>query len=164
MMQTSSGCVVSGNDRVVADETSSPSHVSLRATPHELVDLYRALGGGWIQRTGDTPRAPDALRETTGRNSGTVRDAPHSIPLTVRRRVLTTCLDLGSLASGACDFRGARPLAFHDSRSRPVGRGPRVAGCSERDGRNGAQHQGREEIAVQHEEAPYQIAPKRERI
>ncbi|MGS0893668.1 efflux transporter outer membrane subunit [Burkholderia stagnalis] len=25
-----------------------------------LVDLYRALGGGWIQRAGDTPRAPDA--------------------------------------------------------------------------------------------------------
>ncbi|ACR30618.1 efflux transporter outer membrane subunit [Burkholderia glumae] len=25
-----------------------------------LVALYRALGGGWIQRAGDTPRAPDA--------------------------------------------------------------------------------------------------------
>ncbi|EPS1226933.1 hypothetical protein A8F31_19040, partial [Burkholderia cenocepacia] len=25
-----------------------------------LVDLYRALGGGWIQRAGETPRAPDA--------------------------------------------------------------------------------------------------------
>lgn len=24
-----------------------------------LVDLYRALGGGWIQRAGETPRAPD---------------------------------------------------------------------------------------------------------
>ncbi|MBR8145707.1 TolC family protein, partial [Burkholderia sp. AU19243] len=28
-----------------------------------LVDLYRALGGGWIQRAGETPRAPD---ETAG--------------------------------------------------------------------------------------------------
>ena len=70
MMQTSSGCVVSGNDRVVADETSSPSHVSLRATPHELVDLYRALGGGWIQRTGETPRAAEALGETSGAEFG----------------------------------------------------------------------------------------------
>ena len=25
-----------------------------------LVDLYRTLGGGWIERTGDEPRAPDA--------------------------------------------------------------------------------------------------------
>ncbi|MBP0718296.1 TolC family protein, partial [Burkholderia sola] len=25
-----------------------------------LVDLYRALGGGWIQRAGEAPRAPDA--------------------------------------------------------------------------------------------------------
>ena len=25
-----------------------------------LVDLYRALGGGWIERTGDQPRAADA--------------------------------------------------------------------------------------------------------
>ena len=25
-----------------------------------LVDLYRALGGGWVQRAGETPRAPDA--------------------------------------------------------------------------------------------------------
>ncbi|KVF11578.1 hypothetical protein WJ06_35230 [Burkholderia cepacia] len=25
-----------------------------------LVTLYRALGGGWIQRAGETPRAPDA--------------------------------------------------------------------------------------------------------
>ncbi|MBR8146497.1 multidrug transporter, partial [Burkholderia sp. AU19243] len=25
-----------------------------------LVDLYRALGGGWIQHAGATPRAPDA--------------------------------------------------------------------------------------------------------
>ncbi|WP_321792369.1 TolC family protein, partial [Burkholderia pyrrocinia] len=24
-----------------------------------LVTLYRALGGGWIQRAGETPRAPD---------------------------------------------------------------------------------------------------------
>jgi multidrug efflux system outer membrane protein len=24
-----------------------------------LVDLYRALGGGWIQRTGDEPRPAD---------------------------------------------------------------------------------------------------------
>ncbi len=24
-----------------------------------LVDLYRALGGGWIQQAGETPRAPD---------------------------------------------------------------------------------------------------------
>ncbi|MBH9672848.1 TolC family protein, partial [Burkholderia contaminans] len=24
-----------------------------------LVDLYRALGGGWLQRAGETPRAPD---------------------------------------------------------------------------------------------------------
>jgi len=26
-----------------------------------LVALYRALGGGWIERTGDAPRAADAL-------------------------------------------------------------------------------------------------------
>ncbi len=25
-----------------------------------LVTLYKALGGGWVERTGDTPRAPDA--------------------------------------------------------------------------------------------------------
>ncbi|KGS04665.1 outer membrane efflux OprB domain protein [Burkholderia sp. ABCPW 111] len=25
-----------------------------------LVDLYRALGGGWIERAGDTPRPADA--------------------------------------------------------------------------------------------------------
>ncbi|RQU89856.1 multidrug transporter, partial [Burkholderia cenocepacia] len=25
-----------------------------------LVDLYRALGGGWIQHAGEAPRAPDA--------------------------------------------------------------------------------------------------------
>jgi multidrug efflux system outer membrane protein len=24
-----------------------------------LVDLYRALGGGWIRKTGDTPRPAD---------------------------------------------------------------------------------------------------------
>jgi multidrug efflux system outer membrane protein len=24
-----------------------------------VVDLYRALGGGWIQRTGDAPRSAD---------------------------------------------------------------------------------------------------------
>ena len=26
-----------------------------------LVDLYRAMGGGWIERTGDVPRAPTDL-------------------------------------------------------------------------------------------------------
>jgi outer membrane protein, multidrug efflux system len=26
-----------------------------------LVDLYRTLGGGWIERTGDTPRAPEDI-------------------------------------------------------------------------------------------------------
>jgi outer membrane protein, multidrug efflux system len=37
-----------------------------------LVDLYRALGGGWIQRTGDTPRPVDpviASRATQGSSS-----------------------------------------------------------------------------------------------
>jgi outer membrane protein, multidrug efflux system len=37
-----------------------------------LVDLYRALGGGWIQRTGDTPRPVDpiiAYRATQGSSS-----------------------------------------------------------------------------------------------
>ena len=32
-----------------------------------LVDLYRSLGGGWIERTGDMPRAADAATsEGTG--------------------------------------------------------------------------------------------------
>src|SRR5262249_26634661 len=35
-----------------------------------LVDLYRALGGGWIQRTGDTARAAEALREASGAEFG----------------------------------------------------------------------------------------------
>jgi len=35
-----------------------------------LVDLYRALGGGWIQRTGETPRAAEALGETSGAEFG----------------------------------------------------------------------------------------------
>jgi len=26
-----------------------------------LVDLYRTLGGGWIERTGDEPRAPEDI-------------------------------------------------------------------------------------------------------
>ena len=35
-----------------------------------LVDLYRALGGGWIQRTGDAPRAAEALGEASGAEFG----------------------------------------------------------------------------------------------
>src|SRR5690348_3637016 len=32
-----------------------------RARLTNLVDLYRTLGGGWIERTGDTPRAPEDI-------------------------------------------------------------------------------------------------------
>jgi multidrug efflux system outer membrane protein len=31
-----------------------------------LVTLYKALGGGWVERSGDTPRAPDAGLATPG--------------------------------------------------------------------------------------------------
>ena len=34
-----------------------------------LVDLYRALGGGWIERTGDAPR-----RDLIGFEGGDTRD------------------------------------------------------------------------------------------
>ncbi|KOR17553.1 hypothetical protein ABW54_31475, partial [Burkholderia cenocepacia] len=39
-----------------------------------LVDLYRALGGGWIQRAGEAPRAPD----TPGDYSKAAAPAPAS--------------------------------------------------------------------------------------
>ena len=35
-----------------------------------LVDLYRTLGGGWIERTGDAPRPPDVAANTTPRTAG----------------------------------------------------------------------------------------------
>jgi multidrug efflux system outer membrane protein len=47
--------------------------VSLRlARLTNLVDLYRALGGGWIERTGDAPRIPEDVGATrsAGREGG----------------------------------------------------------------------------------------------
>jgi multidrug efflux system outer membrane protein len=44
-----------------------------------LVDLYRTLGGGWIENTGDTPRAADV-----GANAPSGQGSPGKRPLALR--------------------------------------------------------------------------------